>query len=334
MRAFLLFPGRGSYQRDQLGSLQGPSAILDRLDAFRAGLGRPTLREMDGADRYSAKLHVAGENASILTFGAGLADLATVDRERTDIVCVGGNSMGWYTALAASGVLDLDAAATLVETMGSWQAGNVIGGQILYPTTDADWRPDPTLQATVDAALERDDVHLSIRLGGTAVLAGTTPAVRAMLAELPKVERGPRTFPLQLPLHSAFHTPLMQPTSDRAMEEIALPFAAPHTPLVDGRGQVFRSFSDPEDIEDWTLGDQVTATFDLTACVATALGDYAPDVVLLPGPGEAMGGPVAQVLIQLGWRGLRDRADFIEAQKSDQPVVISMSRPDQRARVT
>ena len=334
MRVFPLFPGRGSYQRDQLGTLQGPSAIVDALDTLRADLGRPTVRELDAAERYSAKLHVAGENASILTFAAGLADLAQVDRERTDICCVGGNSMGWYTALAASGVLDLTAAATLVETMGGWQAGNVQGGQLLYPTTDADWREDPALVANVAAALARPDVHLSIRLGGTAVLAGTTDAVRGLLADMPKVERGGRSFPLQLPLHSAFHTPVMAATSERAIEEIALPFRAPHTPLIDGRGQVFRGWSDPEDIEDWTLGAQVTDTFDLTACITTALGDYAPDAVLLPGPGESLGGPVAQVLIQLGWRGLRDRADFLEAQKSDAPVVLSMSRPDQRQRVT
>lgn len=334
MRVFLLFPGRGSYQRDLLGSLQGPSSTLDTLDAFRAGLGRPTLRELDAAERFSARLHVAGEHASILTFGAGLADVEVLDRSKADLVCVGGNSMGWYTALHAAGVLDLHSAAELVETMGSWQAGNVQGGQILYPTTDGDWRPDAELAGRVREALERDGVHLSIRLGGTAVLAGPTEAVRGLLADMPKVERGGRTFPMQLPLHSAFHTPVMAATSERAMDEIALPFRRPTVPLIDGRGQVFRTWADPEDIEEWTLGEQVTDTFDLTACVRTALGDYAPDAVLLPGPGESLGGPVAQILIELGWRGLRDRRDFLEAQTSDHPVVLSMARPDQRARVT
>jgi len=329
----LLCPGRGSYQRDQLGSLPSESAVLDQLDAYRASLGRPTLREMDVAERFSGRTHVAGENASILTFGATLADLEFL--RSGEIVCVGGNSMGWYTALHAAGALELADAARLVETMGAWQAGNIVGGQVLYPVAGEDWTLDEGLVAAVETALEHPDVHLSIRLGGTAVLAGTTEAVRWLLAEMPKVGRGQRSFPLQLPLHSAFHTPLMAETSQKARHELAdLPFRAPRITLVDGSGRCHRPHADPHVIAAWTLGAQVTDTFDLSLCVQAAMGEFAPEAVLLPGPGDTLGAPVGQALIDCGWRGLRDKQDFLEAQGSSSPLVLSMARPDQRARVT
>ena len=334
MRLFLLCPGRGSYGRNELGSLQGPSATLDRLDAIRAHLGRPTLRELDAAERFSARLHLAGEHASLLTAGATLADLETLNAARARIVGVGGNSMGWYTALHAAGALDLDAMATLVETFAAYQVDNVIGGQVLYPVVDEDWRPDAALRAVVDDALRLPGVELSIRLGGSAVLAGDEPAVRGLMQELPKLGRGRHEYPQRLPLHSAFHTSLLAGASERAVQDLsALPFRAPSRPLVDGTGRVHRAHADPEELRRYTLTTQVTETFDLTACLRVGLGEYAPDAVLLPGPGGSLGSAVAQVMIETGWRGLRDRKDFADAQAGEQPLLISMNRPEQRALV-
>lgn len=334
MRLFLLCPGRGSYGKAQLGTYQGPSAVLDQLDAFRAGLGRPTLREMDAADRHGARFHVAGENASILTFGATAYDIEALDSDKGQVVAVGGNSMGWYSALYAAGALDLPEAARLIETMGQYQAKNVIGGQVLYPTVDTQWRPDAQLSAAVDAALETEDVHLSIRLGGTAVLAGTRAATKGLLASLPKLERGKRSYPVQLPLHSAFHTPLMSPTAERARTELAdLALSSPAVPLIDGRGAVFHPWASPQQIFAWTLGAQVDDTYDFSATVQAGVGQFAPDAIVLPGPGDTLGASVAQALIEIGWRGLRDKADFAEAQKADTPLVISMARAEQRALV-
>ncbi len=334
MRLFLLCPGRGSYGNAQLATYQGPSAVLDHLDAFRAQLGRPTLREMDAAERHGARFHVAGENASILTFGATAADVEALDPDKGQVVAVGGNSMGWYTALYAAGALALGEAARLIETMGQYQAKNVIGGQVLYPWVDAAWRRDPALVAAVDSALAQADVHLSIRLGGTAVLAGTREAVKGLLSTLPKLQRGKRSYPVQLPLHSAFHTPLMSATGERARAELAdLALGSPHVPLVDGRGAVFHPWASPQAIFGWTLGAQVDDTYDFSATVQAGVAQFAPDAIVLPGPGDTLGASVGQALIEIGWRGLRDKRDFAEAQQADTPLVLSMARPEQRALV-
>ena len=72
-RVVVVCPGRGSYSRETRGSVRpGPSVAA--ADAFRAALGRPTPTEMDTAETYSSRLHVAGENASLLTMAASLSD--------------------------------------------------------------------------------------------------------------------------------------------------------------------------------------------------------------------------------------------------------------------
>ncbi len=331
MRVLLLCPGRGSYSKASLRSLQVESPVLDWLDAFRESLDRPTLRSLDASKRFSAKKHVAGENASLLTFAATAADLECIDPEKARVVAVAGNSMGWYTALYASGALELDEAARLIETMGSYQQGSVIGGQVLYPVCTEDWRPNGVGWEIVRQALEHPEIHLSILLGGSVVLAGTDEGLK-LLMEMPRVERGAHAYPLKLPLHSAFHTPLMEGTRDRALQDLGdLAVRSPDLTLFDGAGRSYRPWSSPEEILRYTLNRQVVEPFDLTRCIQAAMGDFAPDAVLLPGPGDTLGAPVAQSLIACNWRGLRDKKDFMEAQASNRPVVLSMARPEQRA---
>lgn len=339
MRALIVCPGRGSYERTSLGSLKNRSdaanLVLDACDAHRTRAGRPPVRELDAADAYKSSLHVAGEHASLLTFACGMADLAELS-ERFRVVGVLGNSMGFYTALAASGALPLADAVALVDTMGVYQEGNVLGGQVLHPISDEEWRADPARRAGVDEVLasivaEGHVAEWSIDLGGYAVLGGDAAGVKALLERLPKETRGGRTFPVQLPLHSAFHTSLMQATSARAFDELGgLGWRAPDVPLIDGRGYVFRPrWADPGALRDYTLGHQVVRPFDFTKAVHTALHHCAPDVVVALGPGNALGGPLARTLVAAHWRNVRTRDAFEQAQKSS-PILLSFGVPEQR----
>lgn len=332
-RIIVVCPGRGSYARESLGTLpQTPSVAA--ADAFRAALGRPTPTDMDGAAAYTSRLHVAGENASILTMTASLADRDLL--RDVEIVAVVGNSMGWYTALSVAGALPDQDALRLVETFGNYQAGNVIGGQLVYPLVDGEWRIDDESVAAVERALaEVPDLYWSIRLGGQAVLGGSEVAIAQALASLPKRLAGGREAPFQLPLHSAFHTPLMGETARRASSDLAgLGWRAPDIPLVDGTGKLWLpGTADPIAMGQYTLGSQVTAPYDFTTSVRVALSEYAPDAVVLLGPGGNLGGAVAQAMVRGGWRGVRSRGDFVDLQTRD-PFVLAMSRPDQRALVT
>ncbi len=334
IRAVIVCPGRGSYGRAQIGSLPDGDPIVAALDRFRSALGRPGVSELDRA-AFTPRLHVAGEHASILTFACTAVDVAAIDRRAIDVVGVTGNSMGFYTALHVAGALDLDAAATLVETLGSYQANHVIGGQLVYPTVDDRWRPDPALAAAATAALAEPGVYLSIRLGGAIVLGADAGGLDRARRVLPPLERGGLTYPLQLVLHSAFHTPLMASAQDRARADLAtLAVRSPAITLIGGDGAVYRPWADPAALWAYTLGAQIVEPFDLERAVATALGELGPDAIILPGPGDSLGGAVAQILIARGWRGLRDKQDFLDGQAGPSPLVLAMSRPDQRARVT
>jgi [acyl-carrier-protein] S-malonyltransferase len=336
IRAVLLCPGRGSYAKGSLGSLKDlQSPRLDALDAFRSALGRPTVREMDSADKFQSRLHIRGENASILTAGATLADLDQLDPTKVEIAGVIGNSMGWYTALAVAGALPLDHAAELIERLAQLQVDNIQGGQIIYPCVDAQWRLDPELLTRVEQVVaDTPDLHWSIRLGGQAVLGGSEQALKKAAETLGALERGKHTFPLKLPLHSAFHTPIMAKTAEQAWDLAAdLDWRAPSVPLIDGTGKVWRPHhADPSGIRDYTLGMQLTHTFDLSATIRTALRVLAPDAIVLPGPGSNLGSAVAQTMIAEGWQGLSCQDDFIARQNAN-PLLIAMRWPDQRCRV-
>ncbi len=60
-----------------------------------------------------------------------------------------------------------------------------------------------------------------------------------------------------------------------------------------------------------------------------ALKEFSPDNVILLGPGNSLGGPVAQVLIDHSWNDLNSKETFIESQNKD-PFLISMSMEEQR----
>ena len=59
------------------------------------------------------------------------------------------------------------------------------------------------------------DVYISIYLGGNIVLGGTKEALEQAQNKLPALQIGTTSFPLILPLHSAFHTPLLENTSHK-----------------------------------------------------------------------------------------------------------------------
>jgi hypothetical protein len=105
--------------------------------------------------------------------------------------------------------------------------------------------------------------------------------------------------------------------------------------MIDGRGHVWRPFAAGRAaLHDYTFVAQILETYDFTCAIQVAVREYAPDRIVLLGPGDTLGGAIAQALIAIGWRGLRSKADFQEAQASSAPFLLAMGREDQRALVT
>lgn len=322
--AVLFCPGRGSYTKDELGFVgrhlrPGPVAdALDACDAWRRQQGRPTLREVDGAEKFRPGLHLDGENAAELIYFGTMAQLAAL-RERYRILAVAGNSLGWYTALPASGALDPTSGWRLVATMAALQK-QVAGGQLLTTTVGDDWQSIPALEVAVQACLDglcaRGDATFcarSIRLGGHEVLAGTEAAIQELLVHLPKVKVGEREFPFRLAGHGPFHTRLCGAVATEARDLLAdLPLREPECHLIDGFGNVHSPWSaDPRELLRYTTTEQVLETFDFSAAVRTAMREFQPDVLLCAGPGSSLRAPVGHCVVREGWRGARDKAALI-----------------------
>jgi acyl transferase domain-containing protein len=246
-------------------------------------------------------------------------------------VCIGGNSLGWYTALAVGGALSFDDGFRLVQEMSLLQqehAGE--GGQILYPLVDEHWLAQPALRESVhDALASSGGAALpSIELGGSVALAGTEAGIAHLLRTLTPVKRGAISYPFRLMQHGPYHTPLVAEVSRRAGETLRrLDFRAPHTTLIDGHGRRYTPWScDVAALVDYTLGAQIVEAFSFATSVRNALREHAPDCLVLPGPGNTLGGVCGQLLALDRWRGVHDKASFESLQAADRPLVVSMRR--------
>jgi [acyl-carrier-protein] S-malonyltransferase len=336
-KALVVCPGRGTYNAAELGYLKtyhsGGGEWVERLNAMRRATGQVPISELDNAEKFSPSTHMTGDNASLLIYACAMADFAAIDRDRFDIVAVTGNSMGWYLALAAAGVLDFDSGARLVNNMGTLMHEKGQGGQIVWSMADADWRIDPAKQALVDALLAeaagRDDlaVHVSIYLGAMIVFAADDAGLKWLSEKLPKDDR----FPLRLPYHAAFHSPVLDHILPLATARNPVDdFQGGIIPAIDGTGRIWlpKAFN-KQSIYDYTLGAQLNRSYDFTRAVQVAAAEFAPDRIIVLGPGTTLGAPTAQALIASGWRGLCGKADFLARQGSE-PLLLSMGMPDQR----
>ena len=342
LSALVVCPGRGTYGKAELGYLKRHHAdkaeLIAALDALRAERGQPTISELDGAERFSPALHTRGDIASPLIFASSYADFLSVDRDRFEIAAVTGNSMGWYTTVAVAGAASAEDGFRIIDAMGENSQAGEPGGQVLLTLVDEEWNEIPGLRAEALALIEainaRDGhaLYPSIDLGGMLVVAGDEAGLAALLEEAPPT---PAREPLRLVNHGPFHTPLMQASSDRSL---ALPpqwTGGPAVPMIDGRGHIWRPHaSNAEALRRYTFATQILETYDFTRAIQVAVKEYASDRIVLLGPGDTLGGAIAQALIAIQWRGLTSKTDFQQRQASDEPLLISMGRDDQRALVT
>ncbi|HEX8222713.1 MAG TPA: ACP S-malonyltransferase [Allosphingosinicella sp.] len=340
--ALVICPGRGTYGKAELGYLtrhHGDKAeLIGTFDRLRSERGQPTLSELDGAERFSPALHTRGDIASPLIFAASYADFLAIDRSRFDAAAVTGNSMGWYTTLAVAGAVSAEDGFRIIDAMGENSQAGEAGGQVLLTLVGDEWNELAGLREQVLAVARsigsRDghSLHVSIELGGMIVFAGNEPGLVALLAEAPPT---PAREPIRLVNHGPFHTPLMAGSSARALAQLPPEwFGSPDAPMVDGRGHIWRPFaSAPGAVHDYTFVTQILETYDFTRAVQVAVREQAPDRIVLLGPGDTLGGAIAQALIAIEWRGLRSKTDFQEMQAAD-PFLISMGREDQRGLVT
>lgn len=332
-RAAVVFPGRGSYTPASLHSLPAGHPWVRRAEELRATTDLPSLADLDAADRFDPAVHLRPGNAWPLVFLAGLLDAERIAEDHEAVV-VTGSSTGWYTALAATGVLSFDDAFRLVQRMALAAERPLAEGsqpaEIVYPLADDAWRAEEARRDALTAALDGRErpAFPVLDLGAYAILGGTREAVDGLVAGLAPITQGGRSYPLRLPGADAWHTPLHADHVRAAAAELAdLAWSIPSVTIIDGRGTRHTPFSaDAAELARYTLDELPVTSFDLATAVRVALREHAPDVLLLPGPAGSLGAACAHLVVAEGYRGIRSRADFEEAQRSDAPILLSMRR--------
>ena len=242
-RIVVVCPGRGSYSRETSNYLVHSDSDLNSLirshDKVRLSNGLPSVSELDSSS-FRTKTHMSGENASTLIYACSLKDFFSIVQQKYEVVAICGNSMGWYTALAIGGSISYKHGFKLIQKMGTLTHENGIGGQIIYPIVDDNWRKDEKLYESVLKEILKIGAKVSIKLGGYLVIAGLQNQLDHLLKELPKIDK----YPFQIPFHSAFHTELLEKIPSLAESKIERAiFSKPKLPLIDGRGNIWSPWS-------------------------------------------------------------------------------------------
>ena len=106
-------------------------------------------------------------------------------------------------------------------------------------------------------------------------------------------------------------------------------FNQPSLKLIDGRG----AFWNPKEVDidalrNYTLGHQVTETYDFAASIRSAARELMPDVFIILGPGTTLGSACAQSLIKCGWHGWQSKSALKTS--SSKGKLLNMGNPDHR----
>jgi len=223
-----VFPGQGSQWvgmgRNLYDNFDSAKAVFDRADQ---ALGFPLSRLcFEGPEDELRQTINAQPAIVVVSFACFEALKAAISSNGIrPPVFVAGHSLGEYTALATTRVLDFADTVYLTRERGRLmhEAGiNRPGGMVAIIGLD---------EASLREVCSETDTHIAnINCPGQLVISGVKENL-ALATDLAKSRGAHRTIPLQV--SGAFHTPLMQPAFDGMSEIIAsLSFRDPLIPII------------------------------------------------------------------------------------------------------
>ncbi len=217
------FPGQGS-QRPGMGAAwqEHPSFELAR-DASEL-TGRDVVALLLDADQATL---TRTDNAQLATFVMSLVVLDAAERIGLEPGLCAGHSLGEYSALVASGAIDLESGLQLVVERGAAMqhaAEENPGTMAAVLGLDDDGVEAACLRAEADAWVANYNAP------GQVVIAGSKEAV-AEAGTLAKEMGAKKVLPI--PVGGAFHTPLMTPARDRLRKALGtITFHAPEPAVI------------------------------------------------------------------------------------------------------
>ena len=165
------------------------------------------------------------------------------------------------------------------------------GGQLIYPRLDGDWQPMAEWAAALDAVGEDGgEVFPSVDLGAYVVLAGTRRGSIAWWGAWRRwswASGSSRSASRSTGRTTRRSGAVAASAAERLTD---LPWRAPQLTLIDGRGARLTPWStDPAELAT-TPWASTGGPFRFALSVRVALREDAPDVLVLPGPGNSLGG--------------------------------------------
>ena len=280
-RVAWVFPGQGS-QRVGMGSELAQSdadakAVFDRVDEA-LGFALSDII-FTGPDEDL----IATRNQQPALLATSIAYLEVLKRrsQLPDPTVVAGHSLGEYTALVASGALDLADAARLVRRRGELMEEHGLGGMIAVLGLD------DSVLAEIASASGAEIAN--INAPGQTTLSGRTDALERA-TQLAKEAGARRVLPL--PVNGAFHSSLMRPVVDGLKPMIEeTRFNRPCAALianVDGR-----LLTEPNELRA-ELAAQITASVRWVDVVQQATREGVDRFVEI-GPGKVLSGLIARI---------------------------------------
>ncbi|MCB0997288.1 MAG: ACP S-malonyltransferase, partial [Acidimicrobiales bacterium] len=242
------YPGQGS-QKSGMGSawVDHPSweLVAEASDASGRDVGR-LLLEADDDELKETR------NSQLATFVASMMVLDSITRVGVDAAGHAGHSLGEYSALAASGILDFADAVRLVNERAEAMQ---VAAEERSGTMAAIIGLDDDLVESACHRVDHDVWVANFNAPGQVVIAGDPDAVDA--AGLVAKELGAKRA-MQLPVGGAFHTPFMAAARERLRKAVdqtefrgpdhpvyANVDALPHTLPTDWRGLLSSQLTSP-----------------------------------------------------------------------------------------
>lgn len=239
------FPGQGSQSVGMLADLAAAHPLIEQTFA--------TASDVLGYDLWALAQQGPQEALNLTEKTQPLLLTSSVAIWRLWRECGGvvpamlaGHSLGEYSALVASEVLDFEAAVDLVRKRGQYMQSAVPVGEGAMAAVLG--LADDAVVAACAEASEGAEVAEAVNFNspGQVVIAGSAAAVQRA-SELLSEAGAKRVAPL--PVSAPFHTSLMQPAAEALAKDIAaLSFRAPQIPIVHNVNAATES--DPENVRE------------------------------------------------------------------------------------
>ena len=222
-----VFPGQGSQSVGMGVDLYSRySAAREVFDEADATLGFPLSRLcFEGPEKELTKTDNAQPAILVTSIACLRAAQQASNKDSSPSSFVAGHSLGEYTALVATKVLNLGDAVRLVRERGRLmnEAGQKVPGSMLAII-------GLDIDTVEDICLHSKSTISNINCPGQIIISGTTDAL-AEASKLARIKGARRLIPLKV--SAAFHSPLMEPIMAEFSQVISnFTFHPPVIPLI------------------------------------------------------------------------------------------------------